>query len=279
MIMHKRPLALTRRHLLAGSAALSTLILLHPFSARAQANQAHLRIMGTSDLHVHVYPYDYYADRENDTMGLARTAAIVNSIRAEATNAILVDNGDFLQGNPMGDYIAYERGLNDGDVHPVIKAMNALGFDASTLGNHEFNYGLDFLLKALDGAEFPFVCANVTRGALAGNPVQDELYIEPYVILNRELTDGAGETHPIRIGIIGFMRVADYVFLLDMLDIEPEHPVPLIQIRHGRVHSERGECTCWLRFVPLVFCIFPRVGALKMINFDHFGRIKRTDFY
>lgn len=205
MIIRPKPFTLTRRTLLAGSAALSAVVMLHPFSARAQANQAHLRIMGTSDLHVHVYPYDYYADRENDTMGLARTAAIVNSIRAEATNAILLDNGDFLQGNPMGDYIAYERGMNEGDVHPVIKAMNVLGFDASTLGNHEFNYGLDFLFKALDGAEFPFVCSNFTRGTLAGNPLQDELYIEPYVILDRELTDGAGVTHPIRIGIIGFV--------------------------------------------------------------------------
>ena len=60
----------------------------------------------------------------NDTMGLARTASIIDAIRAEATNSILVDNGDFLQGNPMGDYIAYERGMRDGDIHPVIKGMN-----------------------------------------------------------------------------------------------------------------------------------------------------------
>ena len=92
-----------RRTFLAGSASF---IALHPFSANAQANQAHLRIMETTDLHVHVFPYDYYGDRPNDTMGLARTASIIEAIRAEATNAMLVDIGDFLQGNPMGDYIA-----------------------------------------------------------------------------------------------------------------------------------------------------------------------------
>ena len=130
--------------LVPGSAAAAgAFVMLHPFSARAQANQAHLRIMETTDIHVHVFPYDYYADKPNDTMGLARTASIIDAIRAEAANSMLVDNGDFLQGNPMGDYIAYERGMKDGDVHPIIKAMNTLGYDCSTLGNHEFNYGLD----------------------------------------------------------------------------------------------------------------------------------------
>jgi 2',3'-cyclic-nucleotide 2'-phosphodiesterase/3'-nucleotidase len=75
---------------------------------------------------------------------------------------MLLDNGDFLQGNPMGDYIAYERGMSEGDMHPVIAAMNTLGFDASTLGNHEFNYGLPFLMKSVAGAAFPVVCANVS---------------------------------------------------------------------------------------------------------------------
>ncbi|MEO1154946.1 MAG: bifunctional 2',3'-cyclic-nucleotide 2'-phosphodiesterase/3'-nucleotidase, partial [Pseudomonadota bacterium] len=168
------------------------------------AGQAHLRVMETTDLHVHVYPYDYYSDREVDTVGLARTAAHVADIRAEATNSLLVDNGDFLQGNPMGDYIAYERGMKEGDMHPVITAMNTLGFDASTLGNHEFNYGLDFLMKSLDGADFPVVSANVAK-TLGGSPTEDDTLVPPYVILDRMLTDGAGEAHPIRIGLIGFV--------------------------------------------------------------------------
>ena len=195
--------AMSRRSFLATTAGAS-LVALHPFSARAAAGQAHLRIMETTDLHVHVWPYDYYSDRAVDTVGLARTAAHIADIRAEATNSLLLDNGDFLQGNPMGDYIAYERGMNDGDMHPVITAMNAVGFDASTLGNHEFNYGLDFLMKSLAGAAFPVVSANVVKEQGA-DPTKDTTLLKPYVILDRELTDGAGEKHAIRIGLIGFV--------------------------------------------------------------------------
>jgi len=195
------PLTLNRRGFLAGTAGL---IALHPFSVSAQANQAHLRIMETTDLHVHVFPYDYYADKPVDTVGLARTASIIEDVRAESTNAILLDNGDFLQGNPMGDYIAYERGMAEGDTHPVIQAMNTLGFDASTLGNHEFNYGLDFLMKSVAGAQFPIVSANVAK-SIGASPTADETLLPPYVILDRTITDGNGDEHPIRIGLIGFV--------------------------------------------------------------------------
>ncbi|WP_271879390.1 bifunctional 2',3'-cyclic-nucleotide 2'-phosphodiesterase/3'-nucleotidase [Phaeobacter italicus] len=195
------PIQLDRRSFLAGSAGL---IALHPFSVQAAANQVHLRLMETTDLHVHVFPYDYYADKPRDTVGLARTAALIGDIRAEATNSLLLDNGDFLQGNPMGDYIAYERGMKEGDSHPVIQAMNAVGYDASTLGNHEFNYGLDFLMKSLAGAGFPVVCANVAK-KLGASPREDTTLLPPYVILERELTDGAGTRHPIKIGLIGFV--------------------------------------------------------------------------
>ena len=194
---------LSRRQFLAGTTAGAALITLHPYSANAATNQAHLRIMETTDIHVHVHPYDYYADRPRDTVGLSRTASIIEGIRAEATNTLLVDNGDFLQGNPMGDYIAYERGMKDGDMHPVITAFNALGYDVATLGNHEFNYGLSFLEKSLAGAEFPVVLANLakTKGATAR---EDETLIPPYVILDREITMGDGTTHAIKIGVIGF---------------------------------------------------------------------------
>ncbi|MEM7522548.1 MAG: bifunctional 2',3'-cyclic-nucleotide 2'-phosphodiesterase/3'-nucleotidase [Pseudomonadota bacterium] len=192
---------LSRRAFIGGAALLS----LHPFSVRAAANQAHLRLMETTDLHVHVFPYDYYADKPVDTVGLARTATIVKEIRSEATNSLLLDNGDFLQGNPMGDYIAYERGMKDGDAHPVITAMNSVGFDASTLGNHEFNYGVEFLMRSLAGAAFPVVSANVIKGAPGAAPRADATLVKPYVILDRTVTDGAGAAHPIRVGIIGFV--------------------------------------------------------------------------
>ncbi|RST84723.1 bifunctional 2',3'-cyclic-nucleotide 2'-phosphodiesterase/3'-nucleotidase [Aquibium carbonis] len=196
---------LSRRTFLSGAAAFGGLVMLHPFAARAQANQAHLRIMETTDIHVHVHPYDYYADKPNDTMGLARTASLIDAIRAEAGNSMLVDNGDFLQGNPMGDFIAYERGMKEGDMHPVVQAMNVLGYDVGTLGNHEFNYGLDFMFNVLNGASFPFVCANLTKGQLAADPKDDDLFATPYVILEKMVKDGAGNESPVKVGFIGFV--------------------------------------------------------------------------
>lgn len=195
---------LTRRFFLLSSTAAVGLVVLHPFSARASAGQAHLRILTTTDLHCHVQAYDYYGDRPNDTMGLSRTASIVAEIRAEATNTLTVDNGDYFQGNPMGDFMAYSRGMHPGDVHPVMAAMNALGYDAGTMGNHEFNYGVEFLDLVNAGAGFPIVCANFAR-SLGATPREDVLHLPPYVILERQLTDGAGEQHPIKIGIIGFL--------------------------------------------------------------------------
>ena len=194
-------LHLNRRHFLAGSAGL---IAMHPFSVNAATNQAHLRLMETTDLHMHVFPYDYYADKQVDTVGLSRTASIIEGIRAESTNSLLLDNGDFLQGNPMGDYIAYERGMKEGDMHPVITAMNTLGFDASTLGNHEFNYGIPFLMKSVSGAAFPVVSANVVK-EMGATPTQDTTLLPPYVILDRQITLGDGTAHPIKVGLIGFV--------------------------------------------------------------------------
>ena len=197
----------SRRRFIQAASAGSALALLHPYSVFAKSNQAHLRIVETTDLHVHVYPYDYYSDKPVDNVGLARTASLIKSIRDESSNSMLIDNGDFLQGNPLGDYIAYEKGMSAGDVHPIIKAMNTLGFDATTLGNHEFNYGLEFLDAALAGANFPVVCANIANGKKAASATEDKSlpHVKPYVILDRSVKDGDGTEHSIKVGLIGFV--------------------------------------------------------------------------
>jgi 2',3'-cyclic-nucleotide 2'-phosphodiesterase / 3'-nucleotidase len=207
-------LTLSRRGFVFGSAGL---IALHPFSVRAASGQAHLRIMETTDIHVNVFPYDYYADKPSDTVGLARTASLIDAIRAEATNALLIDNGDFLQGTPLGDYMAYEKGMDGNTVHPIIAAMNTLGYEASTLGNHEFNYGLSFLEKALAGANFPIVNANVAK-TLGATPTEDTLLLKPYVIVEKQITDGDGKSYPIKIGLIGF--VPPQIMLWDRANLE-----------------------------------------------------------
>lgn len=181
-----------------------SLIRLHPFTANATEQQAHLRILETTDLHVHIFPYDYYNEQSAESQGLARTATLITSARREAANNVLVDNGDFLQGSPIGDFVAYNKGFKLGDIHPIIASMNLLGYDAATLGNHEFNYGIDFLTKSLAHADFPVVCANAAH-KIGATPLRDDTLISPYVILKRDLVDGQGNRHPIRIGIIGFL--------------------------------------------------------------------------
>ncbi|MBI1219797.1 MAG: bifunctional 2',3'-cyclic-nucleotide 2'-phosphodiesterase/3'-nucleotidase [Rhodobacteraceae bacterium] len=175
----------------------------HPFPAHRDGGQVHLRLIATTDLHAHLVPYDYFADRPTDSVGLARAATLIAEARAEAPNTLVLDNGDFLQGNPLGDYMAYEHGLRSAEVHPVLAAMAAAGIEASTLGNHEFNYGLDFLAKSLATAPFPIVSANVVINP-GPTPSDDRTLVPPFVLLDRRVTDGAGQTHSVRIGVIGF---------------------------------------------------------------------------
>ena len=175
-----------------------------PFPGRPRAGTVHLRLLGTTDLHVHVLPYDYYADRPMGGIGLSQAAASIARLRAGAANSLLFDNGDFLQGNPLGDWVAFGRGLKPGDLHPAIAAMNAVGFDAATLGNHEFNHGLDFLMTALARAAFPVVCANVALQQ-GDHPADDQTLLPPCVLLDRTVTDGAGMPHAIRVGVIGLV--------------------------------------------------------------------------
>ena len=99
------------------------------FSVRAETVQ--LRVVETADIHVHVMDYDYFQDRPTVTAGLVRTATLIEDVRSEVENSVLVDNGDLLQGNPLGDFIARRRGLADGQVHPVYKAMNLLDYCGS----------------------------------------------------------------------------------------------------------------------------------------------------
>ncbi len=153
-----------------------------------------LRLLATSDLHSQIMPWDYLADLPCASRGLSRVATLIARARAEISDCLLLDNGDFIQGSPMSDLVA-AKGMQA--LHPMIAAMNALGFDAATLGNHEFSHGLPFLNRALNDLAFPVVSANIFALPDCG-PI-----VPPFVLLTRQISiDGA--LHPLRIGIMGF---------------------------------------------------------------------------
>ena len=169
-------------------------------TARAgdDAPRVRLRLVETSDLHMFVLDWDYYSAKPDQTVGLNRVASLIRQNRKEAKNSLLFDNGDFLQGNPLADYVFEQARPTPASAHPMIAVMRELAYDAATLGNHEFNYGLDFLEASLEGASFPFVCANVERAG--GVP-----FLPPHVVLERSFTDDAGAQQTLRIGVIGFV--------------------------------------------------------------------------
>lgn len=156
-----------------------------------------LRIMGTTDIHTNLMNYDYYQDKEIQDYGLAKTGVLIEEARAEVENTLLFDNGDLIQGTPLGSYKVKEKPLQKGEVHPSVAGLNALNYDVMSLGNHEFNFGLDYLDNVIKGAEFPVLNANVYDGKTEKNR------FTPYVILDKEVMDSKGDKHMLKVGVIG----------------------------------------------------------------------------
>jgi 2',3'-cyclic-nucleotide 2'-phosphodiesterase / 3'-nucleotidase len=163
-----------------------------------------LRILATSDLHANILAWDYHSNRPSDQVGLARVATLIRKARAEQPQSLLFDNGDFLHGTELGDYLAETTPvLRSGrplQAHPMIAAMNALGYDAATLGNHEFGFGLGFLRRSLAATNFPMVCSNLFFKPTRGKPLA-----LPSLMLERSLQDRSGKSHLLRIGVLGFL--------------------------------------------------------------------------
>ncbi|MGH7699986.1 MAG: bifunctional metallophosphatase/5'-nucleotidase, partial [Gemmatimonadales bacterium] len=150
------------------------------------SDTARVVIVATTDVHGRVRGWDYVRDVE-EPGGLARAATVIETLRARYPDGVvLLDAGDLLQGNPFAHYYAAH---DDRRPHPVVDALNALGYDAVTPGNHEFNYGLEFLARATGDATFPYVSANITRGAT------DSLLFAPFAVVERG---------GVRVGVTGF---------------------------------------------------------------------------
>ena len=165
----------------------------------------HLRILQTTDLHMRLLPYDYTREGSSSTdFGLIRCAPVIKALRQAAPNSLLFDTGDSLQGNALGDYLAKLGPKRGARPHPMVATMNLIGYDAATLGNHDFNYGLAFLQAAMADAQFPVVCANAVRRA-GRTPEKDKTLFPPWIILKRRVQDAAGNTFDLRIAVIGFI--------------------------------------------------------------------------
>lgn len=168
-------------------------------SAPVEGQNIDVRIVSTTDLHSNLVNYDYYQDKDSQTIGLAKTAILIDQARTENPNTILVDNGDILQGTPLGTYTALIKPVSAGEVHPMYAALNALGYDASTLGNHEFNYGLPFLKQVIASAGLPIVNANVL------DVNTDQFVFKPYDIITKTFTDANGQAVNLKVGITGIV--------------------------------------------------------------------------
>ncbi|MFI0167296.1 bifunctional metallophosphatase/5'-nucleotidase [Streptomyces sp. NPDC017095] len=134
-----------------------------------RAKRYALTVMGTTDLHGHVFNWDYfkdaeYSDKAGNALGLARIATLVEQVREEKgrRNTLLLDAGDTIQGTPLTYYYAKVDPITaeGGPVHPMARAMNAIGYDAAALGNHEFNYGIETLRAFEEQLDFPLLGAN-----------------------------------------------------------------------------------------------------------------------
>ena len=159
----------------------------------ARSARLKVTLFATTDLHAHLTEYDYFHDTPDPTRGLDALAPLIVRLRGAFPNSLLLDNGDTFQGTPLGDLAAREAGP-----HPIVAAMNALQYDAMGLGNHDFNYGLDFTQAIAKGANFPVVLSNVEGIAAPAGLAKSHM-------LTRNFRDEMGRSHEIKIGLLALV--------------------------------------------------------------------------
>ena len=164
-----------------------------------EGQEVDVRILATTDLHTNLVNYDYYQDKPVENVGLAKTAILIEEAKKENSNTILVDNGDTIQGTPLGTYKAIVNPVKEGEQHPMYTALQKLGFEVETLGNHEFNYGLDYLKRVIETAGMPIVNANVV------DPKTGAYIYDPYKIITKTFVDKTGHKTTVKIGVTGIV--------------------------------------------------------------------------
>ncbi len=180
--------------------------------APADGARARIGVIETTDLHTNVMSYDYYKLSPDSSLGLERAATLVKAARKEFPNSLLFDAGDTIQGTALADYQALVSPPPCDQELAIYKAMDSLGYDAGTIGNHEFNYGLGYLSrstgttfdiagidsKKCKGPTYPLVLSNVFN-AKDGKPL-----FAPWRVITRTFTTSDGQTATIKIGLLGF---------------------------------------------------------------------------
>jgi 2',3'-cyclic-nucleotide 2'-phosphodiesterase (5'-nucleotidase family) len=167
--------------------SLSTLLILLAlvFAGRSFApERVQITILGTTDLHGNIDPIDYYTNKP-DNRGLAKIATLIKRIRKEQPNVLLVDSGDTIQGTPLE---SFHNRKNNKPIDPMMLVMNSLQYDAMTVGNHEYNFGLKVLEKARSEAKFPWLSSNTYDKA------KQQPHYKPYIVK---------EVAGVKIGILG----------------------------------------------------------------------------
>ncbi|HEV2622479.1 MAG TPA: bifunctional 2',3'-cyclic-nucleotide 2'-phosphodiesterase/3'-nucleotidase [Frateuria sp.] len=210
--MSLRPLfLLLATALLAGCAGSASRPTMAPEGARAD-----VAILETTDVHSNVLGYDYFKAKDDPSVGYERTATLIRRARAEFPNSFLFDSGDTIQGTVLADYQALVSPVGCDQELAIYQAMDVLGYDGGTAGNHEFNYGLPFLSQVTGtpmdiggkrtprcaGPHFPLVLANVFD-AHSGQPV-----FKPWTMVDKTIeaytSDGSRIRAPLKVAIIGF---------------------------------------------------------------------------
>jgi 2',3'-cyclic-nucleotide 2'-phosphodiesterase/3'-nucleotidase len=236
-------------------------------SAVKDGSTLDLAILETTDVHSNILSYDYYKQKDDPTLGYERLATLIRVARKEFTNTVLFDSGDTIQGSVLADYQAMVKPVDCDSELGIYKAMDAMGYDGATAGNHEFNYGLPFLAQVTNtamnvdgvharscaGPHFPIVLSNV-YSARDGQPI-----FKPWTIVTKtvDATDAQGHTVPttLRIGIIGFTpppimdwdkrNLAGKVTVDGVVEaarkylpeVQAQHPDLVVAILHGGLNT------------------------------------------
>lgn len=151
-----------------------------PGAFLAHGNKVHLTILHTNDMHSRIEPIPDDGRRYAGMGGMAGRAALISRIRAEEENVLLLDAGDVFQGTPYFNFFGGEL---------EFKLMSEMKYDAATLGNHDFDNGIEGLYKMLPHARFPFLCANYD---FSGNVLKGRF--QPFQIFRKG---------PLKIGVFG----------------------------------------------------------------------------